>query len=481
MKNVHGFNKSPHIADYLNTLSEKKFRFSALENKNCSTETILHTMAELKELPFYLKDDYRKNEHDVRDISENLMEQCVALLMERNVSPECFQTSTDELNRYFLAALRDLQERNFRDALRNLQVYDSYGPSIFQAYPHLHYYKGLALYGLGAYAPAQDEFSFYCSCDPRDEMSHFYLGNTLAYLGKYREALAEYLAAIDIYRNFKEAFINSSIIAEKLKDLSLRNELLRNDLVTEDMLKKFHRDAFEYTLSIDEKTDIWDIPVFINSYNRLNCLKKLVDWLSAAGCKRIYILDNRSTYPPLHRYYDALEEQAAGIRILRLAENFGYKALWLSGILEELHINGPYVYTDSDVVPTEKCPKDFLQNLLDILRKYPFLKKVGLGLKTDDITYFDAKKTQAAEKRFYLHNLEPNVYFGAVDTTLALYRNYHHYNIYVSARTTGKLMAHHLPWYYDYQALPDDEAYYMEHANSSATLAMHWKKTRQTM
>lgn len=73
-------------------------------------------------------------------------------------------------------------------------------------------------------------------------------------------------------------------------------------------------------------------------------------------------------------------------------------------------------------------------------------------------------------KRFYLHPMEEELYFGAVDTTFALYRNYRHYNLYISARTTGCRMARHMPWYYDYDNLPEDERYYVEHANESASL-----------
>lgn len=33
------------------------------------------------------------------------------------------------------------------------------------------------------------------------------------------------------------------------------------------------------------------------------------------------------------------------------------------------------------------------------------------------------------------------------------------------------MMIRHLPWYLDRNHLPEDERYYMEHANSSSTLA----------
>lgn len=55
-----------------------------------------------------------------------------------------------------------------------------------------------------------------------------------------------------------------------------------------------------------------------------------------------------------------------------------------------------------------------------------------------------------------------------VDTTFALYSNVRHYNLRFSLRTTGDLQAYHLPWYFDYDNLPDDEKYYLEHADKNS-------------
>ena len=71
--------------------------------------------------------------------------------------------------------------------------------------------------------------------------------------------------------------------------------------------------------------------------------------------------------------------------------------------------------------------------------------------------------------------MERDLYFAPVDTTFALYRNFRHYHLHISARTAGGKMARHLPWYYDYDHLPEDEKYYMEHANRSASFAYELK------
>lgn len=316
--------------------------------------------------------------------------------------------------------------------------------------------------------------------EPGDEAAHFYLGNVYFHLGDYHGALTAYLNALEIRGKFFEVLWNVAITATELGDLDLRGKIIESGILGVDSWKLNHiiEDPFVSALAIDDDLDVLDIPIFVNSYNRLTVLKSLVDWLLEAGYRNIYILDNESTYTPLLDYYGVLERTGSPVHVIRLGKNLGYKALWQCGILESLGVETPYVYTDSDVVPCEECPKDFLSRLLDILKRYPLLKKVGLGLKTDDITYFEADKTRVMEKRFYLHEMESDVYFGAVDTTMALYRNYRHYNIYVSARTTGALMVRHMPWYYDYNNLPEDERYYMEHANKSASLVQRLKENR---
>ncbi len=465
-------------AELLKRGSEKSFRFSALLDPDCSNEDVLDTMRELKEAVFYQGGKYGIPGDEARRISDGLIERCIRILMDRKVPMEQLQLSTDDLNRYFMAAVIALQQDDALDALRNLMIYESYSPVIFRAYPHLLYYKGLAYYGLKKYKEAKEAFAGYCESEPCDEIAHFYLGNVYCHLGDYGSALEEYGKSLELRSSFPEVLWNMAWIGKRLGDDTVERDflakgLLENQLSPEACLSE---DPFACTLAIKDELEIWDIPVFINSYNRLGTLRKLIHWLLGAGYRKIYILDNDSTYKPLLDYYLSLSRTEAKVQVIYLRKNLGYKALWESGVLNSLQIESPYVYTDSDVVPGDECPGDFLASLLDILRRYPLLKKAGLGLKTDDITYFDAARTREMEKRFYLHRLEEDVYFSAVDTTMAVYRNYRHYNIYVSARTSGKLMAYHLPWYYDYDNLPEDERYYIEHANASASLVERIRK-----
>lgn len=453
-----------NIVDLLNQHSEKKFAFPALKNPNCSYEDILQTMRELKEVPFYhnsLDEEYMSV---IQQHADQGMNFCLHLLEKRKLPIP--QTNTDELNRYFLQAIIALQKKDWQEAIRSLFIYDSYDEVIFSLYKYLYFYRGLAWYGLQEYEKADEDFRRYISANYQDEMAHFYRGNALFFLGKYQEVIDEYIKVLNKHANFQEV-INNTLLLERI---------LINPNEQDEIRLNWQDNPFLKTLAIPENIDIWTIPIFINNFNRLGSLKRLVGWLTSAGYKNIYILDNNSSYQQLLEYYKQLEKNSSAVQVLRLGKNIGHTAIWDSGILEKLAVEEPYVYTDSDVVPIDECPEDFLHHLVDILRRYPLLKKVGLGLRIDGITCKNAEEIIAREKRYYMHEIEPELYFGAVDTTFALYRNYRHYHLGVAARTTGNWMAWHLPWHYDYSNLPPDELYYAQHANASASLLAALKK-----
>ena len=68
-----------------------------------------------------------------------------------------------------------------------------------------------------------------------------------------------------------------------------------------------------------------DIPIIINSFNRLTTLRRLIASLEQRGLTNIHILDNCSTYPPLLEWYAT---GGGGYDIIRLPKNLGFKALW---------------------------------------------------------------------------------------------------------------------------------------------------------
>ncbi len=206
----------------------------------------------------------------------------------------------------------------------------------------------------------------------------------------------------------------------------------------------------------------YEIPIIINNYNRLTTLKKLIEALTSRGYKNIYIIDNKSTYPPLLEYY-----QQCPFTIYKLKENLGFKALWKSE-LKKKFCNDYYVYTDSDVVPADYCPDNFLAHFHRILKEKPFARKIGLSLRIDNLpeSYHNKEKVIEWESQFYKHPVSKELYRAPIDTTFALYRPYvglSRSRFVEAYRTAYPYQAEHLPWYVDTAHMPEEEKYYISH------------------
>ena len=227
-------------------------------------------------------------------------------------------------------------------------------------------------------------------------------------------------------------------------------------------------DVPAHTVPEASLSEAFDFPVFINCRDRLDCLQKLVGWLLAAGHRKIYLIDNASTYPPLLAYYQEITKDPR-VTLIQLSQNFGHQALWRTGLLRQLDVRTPYVYTDPDVLPIEDCPKGLVPRLYQILRRYPFVNKVGTGIQRNDLPPF---ARAYAKVPYYNVPIEEGLYFAACDTTFALYPPVvQHYTISFALLTQGRLLVRHLPWYLDPHHLPEDEAYYIAHADQSSTFA----------
>lgn len=215
-------------------------------------------------------------------------------------------------------------------------------------------------------------------------------------------------------------------------------------------------------------------PIIINNYNRLSYLRELIDQLKSLGYTNLYIIDNDSTYPPLLEYYDSNP-----CKVYRLNKNLGHLSFWKSGIYNEFK-NQYFVYTDSDILLNSDCPDNFMEILYENMKKYK-ASKAGFALKIDDLPdHFENKnKVKSWEKRFWTKSVEDNIYLARIDTTFAL----HYPNLRVGSsaignnlRIGGNLEAKHQPWYIDSTNLSDEEVYYIETCNKSASWAQFQKK-----
>ena len=208
-----------------------------------------------------------------------------------------------------------------------------------------------------------------------------------------------------------------------------------------------------------------DVPVFIINRNRLGALRQLVDWLGAAGTRRVIILDNASDYPPLLAYYAQLP---AGVKTLLLPENHGPYVLWQQGVHKLL--DTPYVVTDSDVVPAGFCPQDLVGALLAQLQRHPDARKVGAALRIDNLpdSYGEADTVRKWESQFWEHPVAPGVFAAPVDTTFAIYPAFGEFsNDAGNLRLGHPYIAEHTPWYVDEAALSTEERYYRDHTSAT--------------
>jgi hypothetical protein len=226
-------------------------------------------------------------------------------------------------------------------------------------------------------------------------------------------------------------------------------------------------------ISPPEEVDYRDIPIIINNFNRLDMLKKLIGSLEKRGYRNIFIIDNLSTYPALLEYY-----RTCPYKVFLLEKNIGMNALWLSGIYKQFR-NNFFVYTDSDVVPVEECPDDFLLFFRDMLKKHKLAQKVGFSLKIDDIPDCYAMKEDVIKwESHFSHDFVKDefLYRAPIDTTFALYRprgkRKHANNNIEMYRTAFPYMAQHLPWYIDSKNPDEENRYYIE----QSTLTTYWTR-----
>jgi hypothetical protein len=232
---------------------------------------------------------------------------------------------------------------------------------------------------------------------------------------------------------------------------------------------------FSYLLELILPSKIVDykqIPIIINNFNRLDSMIKLINSLEKRGYSNIFIIDNLSTYPPLLEYY-----KTCRYTVFRLDQNIGMTALWTSGIYKRFKADF-FVYTDSDIVPIEECPDDFLLFFLETLKKYKLAQKVGFSLKLDDIPDCYALKNDVIfwEKQFFDRKRDEFLYWAPIDTTFALYRprgkrKHANYSIEMY-RTAFPYMARHLPWYIDSENPDEENRYHM----SQTLVQTSWSK-----
>ena len=247
-------------------------------------------------------------------------------------------------------------------------------------------------------------------------------------------------------------------------NLSLKFNLRRMVLAVKNILgmNKTVKAAFARR----EQQGLDDIPVFIISFDRLSYLKTMIESLEKIGVKNIHIIDNNSTYPPLLEFYKETQYD-----VIYVGENLGARVFWKSPIFDKYR-NDFYVVTDSDLQLVEGCPKDLIPFLFRTLKKYPFVRKVGVSLKIDDIPDDGvlAKDVKQWESQFFKAPIRgANAFYASVDTTLAIYLpdNLAEGIPFLRAiRGAYPYQARHLPWYKREGDISEEDEYYSAHRSN---------------
>ena len=225
------------------------------------------------------------------------------------------------------------------------------------------------------------------------------------------------------------------------------------------------------------------IPIVILNRDRLDPTKKLVEALHKRGYFNITIIDNQSTYEPLLDWYKTSN--------LDVFHNDIPETLYDTGTLYRLavEVKHPkfvdivkdyYIFTDSDTVPVEELPENFVEHMVEICAKHN-LHKVGLGLKIDDLPLDQspAQKALAAEEQYWNGKIIDNgfeLYPAPIDTTFAVYSpNSPALWGRTCYRMGGDYMVRHMPWYYDIANLPEDELYYLQNLPGGRGPCYSWE------
>lgn len=218
-----------------------------------------------------------------------------------------------------------------------------------------------------------------------------------------------------------------------------------------------------------------NIPFIIINFNQLFYLQKLVNFAISRGFKKIIIIDNVSTYPPLLEYYKEIRSK---VTIERMDKNYGHMVFFESQELLSKYGENFFILTDADIEPNAKLPKYFMYKLLwKLFAYYPNVLKVGFALRIDDIPKsFPAKeKVINWETKYWSNEIENDLYDAPIDTTFALYKpKASKYlnpssNFYLALRLGGNFTAKHGGWYIDYDQLTDEQKFYINLANKSSS------------
>ena len=234
------------------------------------------------------------------------------------------------------------------------------------------------------------------------------------------------------------------------------------------------KNAYTQRVRNDKRNKMKNIPIVILNRDRLHPLVEQITSLKSKGYNNITVIDNQSTYPPLLEWYARNEVDVFHNDI---TENscHAFRDLVQQGHPKFVNITSDwFVFNDSDIIPLDDVPDNFIEDLKNYAIKYN-KSKVGMSIKIDDLD-------MSYPLNEWVHKYESTYWTNAiVDNGVELYP--HPIDTTFSIHAPGTLptwssdtlrvgvpyVVKHLPFYYNPEALPEDEKYYLEHMNKQSS------------
>lgn len=211
-------------------------------------------------------------------------------------------------------------------------------------------------------------------------------------------------------------------------------------------------------------------PIFLTNMNRLTTIKKMVeDLFKMNSDANITIIDNASTYPPLIEWYKEIEKD---IKIIRHDINRGPWCFFYSHISSKVD-SEYYIYSDADLELNPNMPYNWQEIMFDVLKRYE--RKASLALKLSDVPEGELKKHITNHQQICWYKTEePDIYRAVTDMTFSMDAKNKGYR-YESMRLAGDFECRHIPWYLDFNNLPEEELYYLNHLDGKYSDAV-WSR-----
>jgi len=216
------------------------------------------------------------------------------------------------------------------------------------------------------------------------------------------------------------------------------------------------------------------IPIVILNRDRLIPLQEQISALHSKGYFNITIIDNQSTYQPLLDWY---KDSKLDVFYNDVTENscHAFRDLVLMQHPKFIQItSGWYVFNDSDIIPVDSVPDDFINDLVSYAIRHN-KTKVGMSIKIDDLdlSYPLNAWVHGYESTYWTNGItdgDVELYPHPIDTTFAV----HAPNVLPTwsndtLRVGMPYIVKHAPFYYNPDSLPEDEKYYLAHMNKQSS------------